>query len=293
MRKRQLLAIVGLCCLAAGCPATPAAKPRGANATNLLDLVLPYKWVGLIDRDRLNEPSGIVYHPARRSLFAVGDEGDIIELRTDGTAISQTALRKGTDFEAIACDPATGLLYIAVEGEEQILEVDPQTLTVLRQFTIDRTFQGQVRLRGGSEGVEGLTFVPQADHPEGGTFFMTNQAFSLKDPEDTSALCRLELPLRSGKGQGEKLIGRIIQYTAMPIIDMSDLHYDAASGHLFVACDADNVLLEVTLAGTILRTWALPGNDQEGLAVDDEGHLYIAQDSGGIIKLKWQGSGVK
>ena len=288
MSKRQLCAVVGLCFLAAGCAATPAAKPDRTNAANLLALVLPYKWVGLIDRDRLNEPSGIVYHRARRSLFAVGDEGDILELRTDGTAVNQTTLRKGTDLEAITCDPATGLLYIAVEGEEQILEVDPQTLTMLRQFTIDRTFRGQVRLRGGGEGVEGLTFVPQANHPEGGTFFMTNQAFSLSDPEDTSALCRLELPLRSGKGQGEKLIGRIVQYTAMPIIDMSALHYDAAGGHLFVACDADNVLLEMTLTGTILRTWALPGNDQEGLTVDDEDHLYIAQDSGGIIKLKWQ-----
>ena len=283
-----MLPIAGLCCLMAGSVATPASNvDESGAAADHLALVLPYKWVGLIDRGRLEEPSGMVYHPARRNLFAVGDEGDIIELRTDGEAVNQAKLRDGADLEAITCVPATGLLYVAVEGEEQILEVDPQKLTVLREFAIDRTFQGQVRLRGGGEGLEGLTFVPQADHPEGGTFFVTNQAFSLKDAEDTSALCRVELPLRSGKRGGDKLVGRITAFTAMPIIDLSALHYDAASGHLFVACDAHNVLLEVTLAGAIVQSWALPGNDQEGLAVDDAGHLYIAQDSGGIVKLKW------
>ncbi len=32
------------------------------------------------------------------------------------------------DFEGITCDPATGLLYIAVEGEEKIIEMDPGDL---------------------------------------------------------------------------------------------------------------------------------------------------------------------
>jgi len=32
--------------------------------------------------------------------------------------------------------------------------------------------------------------------------------------------------------------------------------------------------------------FAFLGNDQEGLVRDDEGYLYIAQDSGGIIKIK-------
>ena len=133
MTRRQLLPIVGLCCVMAGC-ATTSAPPQSdpAGASNQLGLVLPYKWVGLIDRDRLNEPSGIVYHPTRHSLFAIGDEGDIIELAMDGAALKQAALRPGTDFEAITCDPSTGLLYIAVEGEEQILEVAPQSLAVLR-----------------------------------------------------------------------------------------------------------------------------------------------------------------
>ena len=281
MTKLQLALVAYLSVLAGGCATTsPGTGPTA--------LVFPYKWVGSIDRDRLNEPSGIVYHAARQTLFAVGDEGDIIEMRTDGTAVAHTTLRKGADLEAVTFDPATGLLYVAVEGEERVLEVDPQTLKVLRRFAVDRTFDGSIRLRGGGEGIEGMCFVPNATHPEGGTFFIVNQAFSLKDPEDTSSLCRVELPLRTGaKGNGD-LRGRIVEYTAMPIIDMSGMHYDDGTGHLFIACDADNVLMEVTLDGTILRTWAFPGNDQEGIAADTEGNLYIAQDSGGILKVKWK-----
>ena len=36
-----------------------------------------------------------------------------------------------------------------------------------------------------------------------------------------------------------------------------------------------------------LNAYAFPGANQEGIAVDGEGFLYVAQDSGGIIKLKW------
>jgi len=279
---KPLLAIVAcLGVLAGGCATT---SPRTGPAS----VVFPYKWVGLIDRDRLNEPSGIVYHAARQTLFAVGDEGDIIEMRTDGAAVAQAVLRKGADLEAITFDPSTGLIYVAVEGDEHILEVDPQTLKVVREFAIDRTFDGSVRLRSDGNGIEGMCFVPDADHPEGGTFFIANQAFSLNDPEDTSALCRVELPLRTGDKDQSQLQGRIIEYTAMPIIDMAGMHHDDATGHLFIACDSDNVLMEVAKDGTILRTWAFPGNDQEGIAVDAEGNLYIAQDSGGILKVKWK-----
>jgi myo-inositol-hexaphosphate 3-phosphohydrolase len=43
----------------------------------------------------------------------------------------------------------------------------------------------------------------------------------------------------------------------------------------------------LTTAGEFLNSWAFPGDNQEGMAVDEEGFLYIAQDSGGIIKTKW------
>jgi hypothetical protein len=34
--------------------------------------------------------------------------------------------------------------------------------------------------------------------------------------------------------------------------------------------------------------WAFPGDNQEGLAMDSEGLVYIAQDTGGILKVRWR-----
>jgi len=41
--------------------------------------------------------------------------------------------------------------------------------------------------------------------------------------------------------------------------------------------------------GQILKQYAFIGDDQEGITLDDEGYLYIAQDSGGIIKIRYLG----
>ena len=71
------------------------------------------------------------------------------------------------------------------------------------------------------------------------------------------------------------------------MIDLAGLHYDADRNCLYVVSDATNTLFEVSKAGRILKAHAFPGANQEGIAVDDDGHFYIAQDSGGIIKYRW------
>lgn len=37
--------------------------------------------------------------------------------------------------------------------------------------------------------------------------------------------------------------------------------------------------------GAILSRYLLPGNEQEGVALDGLGYMYVAQESGEIIKL--------
>ena len=79
-------------------------------------IAFPCKYIGNIDRDRFNEPSGIVYHEERGTLFVVGDEGHIGEMKRGGKYVKKKHLRHA-DFEGITVHPATGLLYVAVEGE--------------------------------------------------------------------------------------------------------------------------------------------------------------------------------
>jgi uncharacterized protein YjiK len=261
----------------------------GGNAVSTegmspFDILFPHQWVGNIDRVDFNEPSGIVFHSQRGTLFVVGDNGDICEIQRDGILVKQKRISTA-DFEGITCDPSTGLLYIAVEGEEKIIEIDPEDLGVLREFAIDRAFQEKTVLKAGGSGIEAIAFVPDADHPEGGTFYVTNQAFDLNDMEDPSAIFQIEVPLKTGSA-GDST-AKIIRYFTLEVIDLSGLHYDSVHGQLCVISDATNTFFQITKAGKILRSYAFPGNDQEGITVDSEGFLYIAQDSGGIIKVKW------
>jgi DNA-binding beta-propeller fold protein YncE len=251
---------------------------------DVLNILFPYQWVGNIDQVNFNEPSGIVFHPWRGTLFVVGDEGDICEIQRDGTFVKQKRIRQA-DFEGITCDPATGLLYIAVEGEERVVEIDPEDFRVLREFSIDRTFQGKMVLKAGGAGIEAMTFVPDSHHPDGGTFYVANQGFDLNSTEDPSAIFEIEIPLKSDSA-GDST-AKIVRFFTLGVIDLSGLHYDRVNDRLYVISDATNTFFEITKAGHIVRSYAFPGDNQEGITVDEEGFVYIAQDSGGIIKLQW------
>lgn len=268
------------------CDGYAEAGPKPADP---FGIVLPYEWVGNIDESRIvREPSGIVYHPARGTLFVVGDEGDIYEFKTDGTLVNKKLhkdRKTRRDYEGITVNPATGLLYLAVEGEERILEVDPDTLLTKREFTIGRKFDGKTVMKKGDGGIEAITFVPDAKHPEGGIFFVSNQSFTLDNPEDISAIFEVEAPLKTGKGQ--RLKARILRSFPMGVIDVSGLYYDATKDHLYAVSDATNTFWELSRDCKVLRGYAFPGMNQEGITLDPDGYLYIAQDSGGIIKIKW------
>lgn len=251
---------------------------------DIADILFPYEWVGNIDKVEFNEPSGIVFHPQRETLFVVGDNGDICEIQTDGTLVKQKHIRE-VDFEGITCDPMTGLLYIAVEGQEKIVEMDPEDFRELREFAIERTYQKKTVLKAEGQGIEAIAFVPDKDHPEGGTFYVCNQVFDLDDAEDLSAIFQVEAPLRSGSA--DNLTAKIIRYFTPGVIDLSGIHYDSVQDRLYVVSDSTNTFFEITRAGEMLNFYAFPGNDQEGIAMDGEDFLYIAQDSGGIFKIRW------
>jgi len=185
LRLRFILFAVGLIGCASSRSETVVAEPTEA--------VLPYVNLGNIDRALFNEPSGIAFHPGRGTLFVVGDEGDLGEMRPDGSWVRQVRLRSA-DFEGVTVDPATGLVYIVVEGEERILEIDPETFEVLREFAIQREFEGKTLLPPGGDGVEAITFVPDR---QGGTFYLANQGSGLDDTGDASIVVEVKVPLRA------------------------------------------------------------------------------------------------
>ena len=94
----------------------------------------------------------------------------------------------------------------------------------------------------------------------------------------------VEAPLRSGGSEGGQ--AHIVRVLPLKLDDPAAIYYDFESGLLNVVSDADNILVEVTLEGELVNQYAFLGDNQEGLAKDEEGYLYIAQDTGGILKVK-------
>jgi len=163
-----------------------------------------------------------------------------------------------------------------------ILEYDPDDRVVTRRFPISRAFEGnpnflEKQTEKFDNGCESITFVPNPDHPEGGTFFIGNQW-------DQSVVVEVEAPLKSSGPQGGE--ARIVRVLPLDLDDPAAIYYDFDSGLLNVVSDADNILVEVTLEGELVNQYAFLGDNQEGLAKDEDGYLYIAQDTGGILKVK-------
>lgn len=246
----------------------------------------PYQWLdvqgygGDIDRQQLREPSGICYHAERNTLFVVSDEGEVAEITKNGTPVANYMV-KG-DLEAITVVPETGLLYIAVEGVDVILEFDPERGEVLRRFPINREFKGdpnflQKQVNKHDNGIESLAFVPNPEHTEGGTFYVGNQW-------DPAVIMEVLVPLKSSRAAEAE--AKIIRVLSFRMDDPAAMYYDPVTKRLNIMSDADNILVEVTLDGKMVKQYAFLGDEQEGLCRDDEGYLYIAQDSGGIIKVK-------
>ena len=228
-----------------------------------------------------NEPSGIVFHPIRKTLFVVGDEGDICEITTNGKLLNQKHIRDA-DFEGITCSPKTGLLYIAVEGDEVIVEVIPETFHIKKVFWINRYFNKKKIIDEAGDGIEGITFVPDNN---GGTIYVANQHENLFDKNDQSAIFVLDIDLHNPSFQDQNCyISKIID---PGIIDIRGLCYEPANKELLVLSSRNNALFVYTLDGTLLRSIPVPGESQEGVAFDESGNIFIAQDSGEILKYSF------
>jgi len=257
-----------------------------AQSKNEPTIRFPYKWLdvqgygGDIDKQQLREPSGICFHAQRGTLFVVSDEGEVAEINKDGTPVANWMV-KG-DLESIAMVPETGLLYIGIEGEDVLLEFDPIRGEVTRRFPVNRSFKGdpnflKKQTDSYDNGIESLAFVPDNNQPEGGTFYVGNQW-------DPAMVMEVLVPLKSSRAAEAE--ARIIRVLPFKMDDPAAMYYDPVTKRLNIVSDADNILVEVTLEGRMVKEYAFLGNDQEGLCRDDEGYLYIAEDEGGIIKVK-------
>ncbi len=240
-----------------------------------------FEVLALYELPAFNEPSGIVYHPDRNTLIVVGDEGDIGEISLNGSLQRQTRLINAS-LEGITLDPTANLLYLAVEGVDEILQVDPVTFEIQNRYALEQFLGDRKVFTKNKHGLEGVTFI--VNRTSGiSSLWVTNQVLDHNNPQDISGIFVYELPEETAIENPPLKLHSIIESQT---VDLAGIFYHEASNHLFIVSDKENKLIEMDTSGKTIATFSLPGTTQEGITRDHEGFFYIAQDSGGILKLK-------
>ena len=222
------------------------------------------------------EPSGIDHDRVGERIFVADDGGELWVFDTDFNELDVFDL--GGDLEGVDCVPATDQLLVAVEGDEQILVVDPDSGSIEAELDIPRTWNGQTIMAAGGNGIETLTVV-------GRRIFVANQSFDEDDETDGSVLVELAITPNG------KL--RIVDAHRLPVIDIAGSLYEPRSKSLYLLSDANNRIYRLPIRGldtldtgesipaALLRTFRISGENQEGMCILN-GDLVIAQDSGDL-----------
>ncbi len=212
------------------------------------------------------ESSGAVWHTDLGKLFVVDDGGRVSSMNSDGTSVFNWTVAGNPDLEGISvADASSDFVYIGVEDPDSIMEFDTTTGLVTRTFDLTTWMTGP-----SNKGLEALTFVPDVSNPEGGLFYAGLQ--------DDGKIYTFELKIAtSSTSTSVTHEGTITPVTGRD--DISGLHYDVDNEVLYAIFDTDDKLRAMEADGTLLIEWDLPGNDQEGVALEGT-TLFIAEDYG-------------
>jgi uncharacterized protein YjiK len=222
----------------------------------------------------VKEPSGIAFHAGRGTLFVVGDRGDVAELTRDGTVMRSTNL-DGRGFEGVTVGPNGRVFAIEEEKPPKLYELDPDSLEIKAEYEVDTKIHGKKVIGNEpNKGTEGLCYVPEEN-----AFYCINQ--------QPPRLVKLAVPLDKKHGKAKAVdvidLSRAIERQA------SDVTYDRISGHFLITESSSGkgagTVYELTRTGERVRKMSIPGDRAEGLALDGTGRAFIADDSGGVLRV--------
>lgn len=212
-----------------------------------------------------HETSGIAWHSRLQKFFLVSDGGVVSSMSSLGTTVTHWAVNG--DLEAVTvARPQSNFIYLGIEHPDSILEFNFVTGHVTRTFDLTDWMDGP-----DNSGLEALTFVPNADDPEGGLFYAGLQ--------DTGQIYVFRLPILSSTTRTAVTPVRTIS-ALNGVKNISDMHYAASQGVLYAIFDNADLLRALETDGTLIEEWELPGEGQEGVTLKGS-ELYVSEDFGG------------
>ena len=249
-------------------------QPANPNAINLGD----YRAVlqGRVIEGLEDNVSALTYDPVRKSLFTVTNKNpELVELSLDGRIVRRIKLTGFGDAEAIEfIDENT---YVITDEYTQRLikvKIDEDT----RELNAADAEQLTLGISpSGNKGFEGLAydsagkrlFVAKERDP---MLIYEVRGFPHDNPQQPYATHVITNPRRDAR---------------LFVRDLSSLQFDERSGHLLALSDESKLLLELDISGRPFSTLSLKKGrnglqesvpQAEGVAMDDEGTLYLVSE---------------
>ncbi len=210
---------------------------------------------------KIPEASGIGYCSKDDTFVVANDEGSYYTINRKGKILQKTKLGK-YDLEGVVCEEEQMIFALENKG---ILIVDAKT-GKSEKMPMDTMYNGRkVPLFGKKTGVEGIAKV-------GNILYLAKQ--SDKKKNSFIAVFRMA-PYPS----------RIIDVIDHHIADTAGLTYH--DGYLYMVSDKEDLLIKYDLQQRkSVQEVKLEDGAWEGIAFDNKGFVYLADDDGRIIKYK-------
>lgn len=224
----------------------------------------------------VENPSGLCYHPARGTLFAVGENGEIAEMTLDGRTLQKSHI--AADFEAIT-DDAEGFLLAVDEAGNKILKINPDGLELMAQYSIEADEAVELKPLAGNDGLEGLCFMRINGS---GRLFAVNES-------DPPLLLEMALEPGAEAGQGRAVIVDSHKIDVKDLGELAMLESKGDQPRLIVLSKDSGELVEIDLDGQVLRRVNLDGEDQEAVAVGPGGVVFHSGRNQRLMTMHWNG----
>ena len=210
---------------------------------------------------KIPEASGVSYCENSNTLVVANDEGTYFEISLKGKILQKVKLGK-YDLEGVVCEDEKMIFAIENKG---ILILDRKT-GKKKKVLINSTYQGKkLNLFNKKAGVEGIAKV-------GNTIYLAKQ--SKKKKHSFIAVVKLT-----------PYPGRVIDVIEHHIADTSGLTYH--NGYLYMVSDKKDLLIQYDLdKNKIVKKVKLAKGAWEGIAFDNSGYVYLADDDGWIVKYE-------
>jgi uncharacterized protein YjiK len=222
------------------------------------------------------EPSGIAYHASLDRLFLVGDEGRLVEIDSASGEVLRSEAIRG-NVEDVAVHTPSGLLVLLSEKRAELIVYDPVARAELSRVRLDSdAILGEPRADR-NHGFEGLAFREEPSRAGGGFFYLVHQ----RSPAMVVAIDFH--PDSSDAWIGES---SVIERVSVPgRDDLTAVAVVPSLSRILVIADTADRLLVLGDRGSIEAEIVLPGRQQEGVALDSRGNLWVADEKGGLFRF--------